>query len=159
MFALLTFGLPMFLIIVLRLTSNIKDMMMDDRKERVVPMLITSILYGITTYWVAFKYQMSVPMISLILSVTLTVAGITIITLFWKISAHSASAWGGVGIFVAFLQKTTEIQLMTILIVAVLMAGIVSSSRLYLKVHNLPQIIIGGIFGFLVCFISVYLML
>lgn len=158
-FALLTFVLPMISIILLKLTKNITRLEMDQRKERIWPLIFTSIYYGVTTYWMTYEFRVSTPMIALLVGVFITLCVVTIITMFWKISIHSAGAWGGVGFFVALMQKTIESDLFWPTIITVILAGAISSARLYLNVHNPRQILVGGLIGFAICFTSIYLFL
>ncbi len=158
-FALLTFVLPVISIILLKLTKNITRLEMNDRRERIWPLIFTTIYYGVTTYWMVFQFRVSNPMIALMVGVLATILIITIITLFWKISAHSAGAWGGVGFFIAMMQKTVETNLFWPTIVTILLAGLISTARLYLRVHSPRQVFLGGLLGYIICFTSIYIFL
>ena len=158
-FGLLTFILPMISIILLRLTRNITRLEMDDRRERFWPLIFTTVYYGAATYWMTFQFKVSTPMIALLVGVFVTIVVMTIITFYWKISIHSAGAWGGVGFFIALMQNTIETNMVWPTIIAILLAGSISTARLYLNAHNLTQILTGGIIGFIICFSSIYIFL
>ena len=130
LFSILTVVLPLISIFLLKLTSNISGFTLENRGERLWPLIFTSVYYGATAYWLTYKLHVSTAMIAIIIGIFLTILLVTIITIFWKISIHSAGAWGGVGIFLAILQKSAESQLLWPLLAAVLMAGLIGTSRL-----------------------------
>ena len=132
---------------------------MEERRERLWPLIFTAVYYGATVYWFAFRLQASTPMLAILTSIFCTIAAMTIITFFWKISVHSAGAWGGVGILLSILHNSAEYQLLWILLTAILLAGIISSARLYLRAHNFAQVMVGGFAGFTICYVCMYLML
>lgn len=159
-FFVLTFLLPVMNIYILKLTSNISSMHLNNRRERVFPMALTCIYYGVTAYFLIFEFPLGSKVVNLlIIAVFITITAVMIITFFWKISAHSAGAWGGVGFFMALNFQITNLNLQLPLIISILLAGLISSSRLYLNAHNIQQIFVGGLLGFIICFTSVYLML
>lgn len=156
-FFVLTFLLPMINIYVLKLTSSISSMQMHNRQERVFPMALTSIYYGVTAYFLLFKFPLgSVILNIIIIGVFITITAITLVTFFWKISAHSAGAWGGVGFFLALFIHNSGGPFLLPLIISILLSGLISSSRLYLNAHSIQQVTAGGLLGFLICFSTFY---
>ena len=128
LFAILTVGLPLISLFLLKLTSNISGFTLENRGERLWPLIFTSVYYGATAYWLTYKLHVSTAMIAMIIGIFLTILLVTVVTLFWKISVHSAGAWGGVGIFLAILQKSAESQLLWVLLASVLMAGLIGTA-------------------------------
>ena len=159
LFSVLTIVLPFVSILLLRLTSNLSGFAMEERRERLWPLIFTAVYYGATVYWFAFRLQVSTPMLAILTAIFCTIAAMTIITLFWKISVHSAGAWGGVGILLGILHNSAEFQLVWILLITILLAGLLSSARLYLKAHSFSQVLAGGLAGFTICYFCIYLML
>ena len=157
LFFILTFVMPVINILILRFTSNISDLTLEDRKERFLPYIFTTIFYGTTAWFIVFQFEMGHYITLIFLSVFGVLMLTMIITFFWKISAHGAGAWGSVGIFLAVNMKAPENDLFWPLLIAILLAGAVSSSRLYLGAHNPLQVFLGGLLGFIVCFFPVYL--
>ncbi len=78
------------------------------------------------------------------------------ITFFWKISAHAAGVVGWLG-FVLALQQTypTTNTLFWPLILAILLSGLVSWSRLYLNAHKPKEIFAGAALGFIISFAAI----
>jgi membrane-associated phospholipid phosphatase len=78
------------------------------------------------------------------------------ITLFWKVSVHSAAAGGVAGALAALLMKVPENELFYPMIATIVVAGAVMSSRLRLNVHSPGQVYTGVLIGFAVCFAALY---
>ncbi|MEQ8926166.1 MAG: PA-phosphatase, partial [Fulvivirga sp.] len=110
----------------------------------------------LTTYLFASKVVLGYTLIVIFSTITLIILLVTIISNFYKISAHSAGAWGMVGFMTALNFKYPDSRLFFPVILAIIMAGIINSSRLLLNQHNLNEVIAGSIMGFLVCFGSIY---
>jgi len=84
---------------------------------------------------------------------------ITIITLKWKISVHSAGIMGLVGFLLAINLVYPGNNLLIPIILAVLASGVIMTSRLQLKDHTGNQVYVGALLGFIVCFGGIYLLL
>ncbi len=85
------------------------------------------------------------------LIVTLLVAISTLITFFYKISIHSLSMWGAVGIVLP-LNKIVEGSLLWPTAAIIAIAGLVMSSRLFLNAHTPREILLGAVVGFSIGF-------
>lgn len=155
----LTFILPAISVLMLKLTSNISSLHLEERKERFWPMIFSTVYYAATTYFLSIRNPISAELTAVLLSVLFTLIFITIINFFWKISAHSAAAWGACGTILGLNLNIPYNPLTIILIVFILIAGVVSSGRLYLNAHTPLQVSIGGVLGFLTCFITTIFML
>ena len=83
---------------------------------------------------------------------------VSIVTIFYKISAHSAGAWGIVGFLIGLYFKYPDNHLYYPILAAIVMAGIINSSRMYLNEHNLNEIFWGSFLGIVVSFGSIYLL-
>lgn len=153
----LTFLIPALSIGMLKLTSTISSLKLEDRKERIMPFTFISLYYGLTVYMFGYRLGLGQTMVILFGTVTAAVILTTIITLFFKISVHSVGIWGVVGSMIAIQIRYPDSLLFWPIIVALLIAGLVNTSRLYLRVHSPSQVNYGSLLGFTVCFISVYL--
>ena len=158
-FALLTFVLPMLSMVVLRVFGNISSIQLEDRSERLLPMAFTTVYYVLAAYVLVWKTQVPLPLAAILISITLTLIFITFATFFWKISAHSAGIWGCTGILFGLNLSYPEGELLNLMIITILLAGALSSARLYLGAHNPAQVAAGAIAGFLICFITLTLMI
>ena len=152
----LTYIIPLISIGMLRLTSNISTMTLSNRKERVLPFFFVTIYYGLTTYMFANKLVLGRTLVVIFLAITSIILLVALITIFTKISAHSAGAGGMVGFMIALHFKFPDSQLFFPILAGLVLAGIISSARLYLNEHNLKEIAFGAIMGLAVSFGSVY---
>ena len=157
LFFILTFIMPVLNITILRFSSNISSFTLEDRKERFLPYLFTAIFYGTTAWFILFHFEMGLYITVIFLSVFAVLLLSMIINFFWKISVHGAGVWGAVGIFLALNMKSPDNALFWPLFIIILLAGAVSSSRLYLGAHTPLQVYMGGLLGFIVCFFPVYI--
>jgi hypothetical protein len=119
----------------------------NDRKERTVPLILTTVLYGATSY-IIFRYQIPFFLKSYIFSAFFLSLIFTVINLWWKISLHAAGAGALLGI-VLTLSFRMHTPLDGYLIMAVITGGLVLSARLRLNYHNPPQVWLGLLSGFL----------
>jgi len=128
---------------------------MDDRKERIFPFLFNAIFYGATTYlfWEKFRFPNLVTVI--LLSVTISIVILTIITIWWKISAHSIAIAGATGIYLALLMKTEPSNFYYVVVFCFMFCGLVGSARLKLEAHDSKQVWLGFLIGFFVNFLTV----
>lgn len=148
---ILTFLLPALFIPVLYFFGMIKSLEIDQKSERLLPLLTVSIMYALGWY---FMSRISMPpiLLHLILSAMITVIASILVTIFWKISLHSIGIGALLGL-VFFLANCKDLQVLFLGFLTILIAGMVGSARLYLKRHNSAQVYLGYALGF----ISVYI--
>ena len=140
--------LPVAILPFLRYRNIINSWMMETTKERIVPLLLTSILYTITSFLIM---RLSVPTLikSYFYSITLLVIVILIITIWYKISIHAACAGALTGLVIA-LWIVMEENLVWFLIPVILISGLILTARLYLKAHTTDQVYSGYLTGFVI---------
>lgn len=118
---------------------------MDDPKERLLPYITTGAYY-IWAYVVFRKSGYPQVFDIIILGATITLFATFMLNLFWKISAHA----GAMGCFIVLtlaLCTLSPDNVNYLLVIAVLLAGIIGSSRLLLNAHNTGEIFIGYFIG------------
>jgi hypothetical protein len=127
----------------------------DIRSERIIPLLITTLLYASTTYIIQ---HLPVPVFikSFILAAFLLSLVVTVITFWWKISLHSVGAGAMIGL-VLILSFKMYTPLVWYLVSAVVTAGILLSSRLSLNMHSPPQVWAGFLTGLAGLIVVMYL--
>ncbi|MEM9859128.1 MAG: PA-phosphatase [Bacteroidota bacterium] len=153
----LTFFIPALSVGMLKMTSTITSFKLEDRKERILPFIFISLYYALAVYMFGYQLGLGQTMVILFGTITAVVVLVTIVTLFYKVSVHSAGMWGVLGSMIAIQHKYPDSLLFWPIIITLLLAGIVNSARLYLSAHSSTQVNLGAFLGFLVCFISVYL--
>ena len=139
--------LPLSLIPFFVHNNMISSWFMNDRKDRVIPLIITTLLYGVTTY-IVFRFPVPFFMKTFFLAAAFLSLAATLINLWWKISLHSLSS-GVLFALVLLLSLKMDTPLLWYLIPAILAAGMIMSSRLQLKLHDPLQVWSGFLAGFL----------
>ncbi len=149
-----TFMLPILFISFLYFYKKISSFELDTIKERNIPLLITSAFFFLTFYLVRdlpIAYLFKIFLLSSFVSVMLTM----IITSRWKISAHLVGI-GGVSALIIGISFRFNLDTQILLFISIIIAGVVGSARLYLKKHNILQVGLGYILGFVATTIILY---
>lgn len=120
----------------------------NERKERNIPLIITTILYYATSY-IVLRFPIPMFLKSFIFATTFLSLMVTVINFWWKISLHSVGAGALIGlVLVLSLKMLTPLD--WYLITAIIVGGMILSSRLHLNLHSPQQVWVGlsaGFFG------------
>jgi hypothetical protein len=117
-----------------------------ERKERNYPLIITTILYCITSFLIN-KFPVPVFLKTYIFAASFISLIVTLINFRWKISIHSVGAGALISlVFILSLKMLTPLE--WYLISTVVIGGLVLSSRLKLNLHSPQQVWIGLFTGF-----------
>ncbi|OJJ13876.1 hypothetical protein BKI52_45190 [marine bacterium AO1-C] len=136
------------------------DLQMQTIQERKIVFALVSVVYIIATFLFDARTYEIVPILTIALEgITISLLVLTVITFFWKISAHSVAIGGVLGIFFALSSKVGNGALMYHIVGTVILCGIVMTSRLYLDAHKPAQIVVGFIVGFIINFLTILLFL
>lgn len=126
------------------------------REERVIPFSLITVFYSIVIYifYAKFRIGLHDHVLRLMIVLNLLVLATTVVTYFYKVSVHSLSMWGLIGI-ILFLNKISDNNLLLVP-TAILLAltGLVMWSRLQLRAHNSNELWLGAALGFGVSFFS-----
>ena len=151
--AIFTFILPISFIpfyYYFKITSTIK---LSSRQERIIPLMITSIVFYIC--FMLFKIKGAPHLIQyFLLASTLAVFSDLLITLRWHISAHMIGTGGIIGLLLT-LALFYRIEILGYLMIAVILAGLISFSRLSLDAHTPKQVYSGFLLGLLETFLVI----
>ena len=148
--ALNTVFFPAFALLVMKGLGFVKSVFLHTQQDRIGPYLANMIFY----FWMArvfFKFQPELtPVLAAFMTgVFLTTAFALIANIFYKISMHAIGCGGMVGIFIIIM--TSNSMLMTWpLSIALLITGIVCTSRLIVSDHTQKEIYMGLVVG-LIC--------
>jgi hypothetical protein len=138
--------LPLSLLPYLRYRNYITSWSIDDRKERMLPLFIASILYAVTSY-IIIRYPLPVFIKTFILGVFLITLLLTALNMWWKISIHSTAA-GSIAALVLVLSFKMNSPLLWPLLLVIISAGLVLSSRLKLNSHSPSEVWSGFFLGY-----------
>ena len=163
-----TFLIPAFAIFLMWRLKLISSIHMADKQDRIGPFIVTGIFY----LWV-FRSVMedsNIPTAFLIavLGTTMGLFICFLINLFFKISLHAAGMGGMVGMVLIImwlysygsftiqlpLLGAAEFSINFVLIICLLIAGLVGTSRLLLKAHSPRELYTGFILGLLCHYIA-----
>ena len=153
---LFTFLIPGVLIYIMLRLGIISDLSLLKRSDRFAPYAVTMLSFG---YLIYYYYNLGLPtwFLMMLVAPIITMIIATVITLWWKISAHMfgiSSLMGGVMGVCYFVEKSNPSYLFMLLF---LVAGMVGTSRLILKRHTPGQVYAGFMLGFVVSFASVWI--
>jgi hypothetical protein len=136
---------PVLSILLLKKTGFIKDVMLDERSERMLPLLLSAIYFFIT-YYLLRKVALPSLLYFYIIGATVLVLLTLIITFRWKISIHMVSMGGFTG-FLISLALLLHIDIDLLLILTFLASGLLGTARIKLNAHDLPQVFAGYAMG------------
>jgi len=139
--------IPLALLPFLRYRDIISSYQIDDRRERIIPLLTTSILYC-TTSFIVFRFQVPFFLKSFIFATSVVAIIVSMINFWWKISIHAVGA-GALTATVLSLSIRMHTPLTWYLLAVVLSSGVVLSARLRLNSHNPSQVWVGYLTGFM----------
>ncbi len=147
--------LPLTLIPVMLLQKMISNLRMEDRRERVLPLVITVIFYCFTWFMMA---RLNVPHLISIYTITACLAVLlcALVSLSWKISLHMTALGALAGMLLAIALRF-NINLLLYLSSVILAGGLTGWSRLALKAHTPGQVYsgyaVGSVLAFFIMFI------
>lgn len=125
------------------------------REKRMVPYLIYILCY-LGTYHALAQLHLPRYMGGILIGAFAIQVACTVINLWWKISTHTAAAGGAIGALCAF-SFIFMFNPVWWLCLFILIAGLVGSSRMLLRQHDLWQVVGGSILGCLLGFLSILL--
>jgi hypothetical protein len=138
--------MPLMLMAYLRFRKLITSVVIDNREERVLPLILTTFFYFVTVY-IFIKYHIPVFIKMFVLTAAIISLAVMIINFWLMISIHAAGA-GALLATVLVLSVKMHTPLTWFLVPAVLIAGIVLSSRLLLNSHTPREAWSGFLLGF-----------
>lgn len=140
-------------------SNMVTNLEMKEKNDRLMPFLTTTVFYMVTTYLFLRQMNSYYTLVVVLGGITFSIALVTLISLFWKISAHSVGINGVAGFLFGFYQKYGDPLLFYPILFVILIAGLVMSARLLLNTHNPSQVFAGAALGWLVGFGTVYLLI
>lgn len=148
--------IPTLAILFLRRKGVVSDLDVSVRSQRMVPYAIFMLTYAAAII-LLIKVALPWSILKLYLGSLLSIFIAFLITLRWKISAHTM-AYGCLtgGSFVVCLEQ--HVNPVFFFVVLILLAGLQASSRVYLKAHTLAQTGAGFALG-VVCVCGMYFLI
>jgi hypothetical protein len=163
-----TFISPLLILLLLLNLRVISDLSLTDRKERILPLGISFLIY-IASYFLSIKLPLSIPdnISNFILLSAFVILCVFLLNFKFKVSAHLAGLGGFLGFFHVFVLKEpvheilfrlfdfqfTSLHFLSIII---LLTGFTASSRLLLKAHSISEISVGFLTGLCIGLVNLF---
>ncbi len=146
MVVLNTLFFPTLTMVLLWRLKFIKNLYMEDMKERIIPLNVTIIFY-FWAFYVGRNVEAIPPSLQQwLLGVFLGSCAAMFINIWKKVSLHSIGV-GGLLVFCAWQQAVDPYFPAGLFIVSVLIAGLVGTSRLIRNAHEPSEIYLGYVVG------------
>src|SRR6185503_15716258 len=128
----MTFILPVLNMLFFKITGTISNFSLPNRKDRILPSMLITILYATLSYMFYWKVAAIPFFFKLMIIITMLSALVMIGTLFLKISAHAVGICGLAGILLAMASLSSVSELVFPSLGVIALAGLTMSSRLLL---------------------------
>jgi hypothetical protein len=149
-----TLLIPMVLMLGLRWSGMVKSLHFEEKSDRRTPFILVTLFYLLTTYFLKEKTELDPILWQGMGIITFSVALLTGITYFWKMSAHSTGIGGVLGVLGILGIYFPSLDLAYLLVAALLLGGLVASARLYLDAHSPAEVYVGLLVGFVTCWMG-----
>ncbi|MGB5005547.1 MAG: hypothetical protein WBO39_01315 [Ferruginibacter sp.] len=141
---------PAFALLVMKGLGFVRSVFLHSRQDRIGPYLANMIFY----FWMArvffnFKPELTHVLATFMTGVFLTTAAGLIANIYLKISMHAIGCGGLLGIFIIIMNSNSMLMTWP-LSIAILITGIVCTSRLMVSDHTQKEIYSGLVVG-LIC--------
>lgn len=146
-----TFLLPVLNLLILYKLKYISSIKIEQRRERVFPMLMTAVCYfGLFYMMYDFNLWPAIKVFVLGGGICITLGAL--ISLRWQISAHAIGVGGLLGALLA-ISWFVQVPMFTAISLVILLAGIIGLARLALNAHTPAQVYAGFLLGCMVQFL------
>lgn len=151
--ALYAILIPVLSLGVLHSLGRLSSYRVDDRRERLLPLLIGAVCYVLCALTLS-KIPSAIFLRKFMVAAACCELLCFVVSLRWKISLH-LTGMGAVVALLVVMNVAGVGNMVFPLVVAVLAAGALASARLYLGSHNAPQVLAGFCGGFAVATLAV----
>lgn len=131
----------------------IKNVQMENNRERIIPFFVTSALY-IFCYYLLLRLGAPQTILKFMLAASTIVVILFLFSFKWKISAHMMGIGGLTGALIA-ISFRLGVNLEYFIIGTIFVSGLIGFSRLSLKTHTPCQIYTGWLVSVFVAFMVI----
>lgn len=149
-----TLLIPMVLMVGLRWSGLIKSLHFEEKSDRRTPFVLITFFYLLTTYFLMGKTELDPILWQGMGVITCSVALLTGVTFFWKMSAHMIGIGGLLAVLGVLGIYFPSLGLAYLLVAALILGGLVASARLYLGAHSPAEVYVGFLVGFTTCWMG-----
>lgn len=148
-----TVAMPLILLVIMKYAGIVKDIELNDRKDRIVVSILMIISYGFTL--VVFR-RLGLPniLLKILFGGIASIFIAMVVSFWWKISYHSIGIGGTTGLFLTMVT-TGLVPNNTVLISLVIISGLLLCARLQLGSHTPSQVYVGYLAGFFTLLLAI----
>lgn len=154
----MTFVFPLANLILLKTFGAISSFEMQNRRERLLPFTLVTVIYSVVAILFFYKTSGNVNFNKVMMIVSSLALVATVATIFQRISIHSLTICGVIGIILPLNKAVENDNMLWPTALALVLGGLVMSSRLYLNAHTPREVLIGAVLGFAVGFFGMLLL-
>lgn len=144
---ILTCLIPLSIILMQILRGQLKDIMMDEPKQRTMPYIYSTCCFAFWTYFMHSVLHLPAFMISVGIGATVALGIVTLINLKWKISAHLTAFGGLMGGIISFCIYYGYMLTPAFISILISVALLLMYARLYVNSHTPLQVVAGWLLG------------
>jgi hypothetical protein len=145
---------PAISVLLLKQVGFIDSIFLRTQRDRIIPYMTSGIFY----FWMylVFRNQPEIPLIltSFVFGVFITSSVALIANIYFKVSMHAIGCGGMTGLMIIVLNVNPSSPFTLALMIALLVTGLVCTSRLIVSNHSQTDIYFGLFLGFFCQFIS-----
>ncbi len=136
---------PVLSILILKRFGYVKDLLLDERGERIFPLMLASVMFFISYYMLR---QLALPSLIcfFIIGGSLLLLATLLVSFFWKISIHMM-AMGALTAFFISVSLLLHQDMSLLIILFFLFSGCTAAARVHLKAHSPAQVYAGFLLG------------
>ena len=150
---LFTILLPTFFIWLYRRYHGWTLLQLSRRHRRLVPYIISIVSY-LVCFWIMDQRFIFHFIITIVLAALIIQAVGIIVTLWWKISMHTAAIGGVAGALMAFAELFRFNPVWWLCLIF-LLSGLLGTARIILRQHSLAQVLVGFFIGMACAFFTI----
>ena len=150
---LLTCLIPLTAIMVMIRQGNVKDLYINDSRERTMPYLYTTVGFCFWCYLLIGILHTPLYINVVCIGATIAIGLVTLINRHWKISAHMTAMGGLFGGFISYCLGIGAIPMWEMWGAWLIIILILMYARLWLEAHTATQVVGGLLLGIFSTFI------
>ena len=149
---LLTLLIPSGVILLMWKLKHIDSMHIENSKQRTAPYIYTIMAYAVWIYFLHSIVHLPKIVVLIAMGSCLAIVVVTIINLWWKISAHLTGIGGLLGGVCSYALCSSQMLTPTMAII-LFIALLLMYTRIYLDAHTPLQVVCGLLLGLLSTFL------
>ena len=145
---------PLISVLLLKGVGFIDSILLKTQKDRVIPYVASGIFF----FWMylVFRNQPAIPKVltAFTFGVFLSSSVALIANIYLKISMHAIGCGGLIGLMLVILLTDSSSPITIPLMISILIAGLVCTSRMIIGSHNQKEIYVGFVVGLALQFVA-----